>query len=117
MLEKSKWEWTTGYCRESLCTFNKKKTKVGPCSVCVNCQNIYDEGKKPSDVYSAMRAESALQDALQFSKETENTKAELPDYNWLEKIETRIHFGGAVEMYRDKITGAVGTKKELVGIS
>lgn len=117
MLEKSKWKWTTGYCRESLCPNNKKKTKVGPCNVCVNCQHIYDNGKRPYDIYSAQQEQSALQEALYHSQKGETTKSRLPNQDMLEKIETKIHFGGAIDVYRDKVTGAVGTKKELVGIN
>lgn len=116
MLEKSKWKWTNGYCREVLCQYNKKQTKVGPCSVCMNCQVIYDSGKQPSDIYKAQQEQAALGDALRLSQPASEAKV-VRSFDSLEKIETRMYVGGAVEVYRDKVSGAVGTKKELVGVS
>lgn len=115
MLEKSKWKWVDGYCRESLCPNSSKKTKVGPCNVCVNCQHIYDSGKQPSDIYKQQQQTSALADALRASQPSSSESSKYVAQ--LEKVETRIQFGGAMEIYRDKVTGMTGTKKELVGVS
>lgn len=112
MLEKSKWEWNDGHCREALCEFNKRITKVGPCSVCITCQAIYDNGKEPSDVYRTALKEAALKEARALSMQSLDIK-ETESPHSLEKVETIVTFGGATVLYRDKKTGVVGTKEDF----
>lgn len=115
MLERSKWEWKNGYCRESLCEFNKKMTKVGPCDVCICCQGIYDDGKNPSDVYRRQQEISALETAFNLSLPVAESKQAMTSNNELVEIETIVFVGGATKIYQNRITGMKGTKQELVG--
>lgn len=116
MLERSKWEWTDGYCREVLCEFNAKITKVGPCDVCVQCQAIYDDGKTPSDIYR-QREITMLESIFKQDVHDPETKRDSPKVDSLEVVETRMVIGGAIKIYRDRETGMVGTKKELDGVN
>lgn len=51
LLNPEDWVWTTGKCVVANCPTKPGKTTVGPCSVCVGCQSIYDAGKDPKYLY------------------------------------------------------------------
>jgi hypothetical protein len=47
---KSRWSWKDGFCQVKECPTQKpkrQKVKVGPCSVCKNCQAMFDNNKDP----------------------------------------------------------------------
>lgn len=48
---KELWNWTVGVCRISTCPTVPKRIKVGPCSVCVECQSLFDAKKDPETFY------------------------------------------------------------------
>ena len=50
-LKPEEWVWTSGKCVVENCPTKPSKTTVGPCSVCVGCQSIYDSGKDPKQLY------------------------------------------------------------------
>lgn len=54
--KKEIWVWKTGVCRVAECPTRPSKTKVGPCSVCACCQQLYDKGKDPAAEYKLRRA-------------------------------------------------------------
>ncbi|TAH33007.1 hypothetical protein EYC58_02525 [Candidatus Saccharibacteria bacterium] len=56
---KEKWEWKKGFCRVELCAFQRKKTDVGPCNVCVSCQEYFDGKKDPTTEYRKQQLEAA----------------------------------------------------------
>ncbi len=41
------WKWKRGMCRIEACA-SPKPTEVGPCSVCRNCQHMFDRGQDPT---------------------------------------------------------------------
>jgi len=46
--DKEDWTWTEGVCRVDSCDTRPGTTKVGPCSVCKDCQHIFDKGGDPT---------------------------------------------------------------------
>lgn len=44
MEEKKNWRYREGYCRVTSCGSRPKKTQVGPCDVCKNCEKKFDSG-------------------------------------------------------------------------
>lgn len=51
---KESWIWKDGICQIKECPSRKpkpRKVKVGPCSVCKNCQNLFDNNKNPAKEY------------------------------------------------------------------
>jgi hypothetical protein len=44
---KSNWKWKKGICRVKNCSTRPGQTEVGPCDVCHECQDKYDDGKDP----------------------------------------------------------------------
>jgi hypothetical protein len=46
--DPSKWVWKKGYCRVTSCSNKGKKTEVGPCSVCRQCQHKFDTNDDPT---------------------------------------------------------------------
>lgn len=66
LYEKSKqdakdWKWKDGVCRVPSC---RKKTKVGPCSVCRPCQKRFDRGEDPTKDPLPGRASKARKTGL-----------------------------------------------------
>lgn len=51
---ETKLDFKPGKCRIERCPNRNKVTEVGPCRVCRNCQNIFDSGKHPNEVYPAV---------------------------------------------------------------
>ncbi len=49
--ERKNWRWSKGLCVVKECPTRPSKTEIGPCSVCRKCQNIFDKGKNPKNVY------------------------------------------------------------------
>jgi hypothetical protein len=49
--EQKDWKWKDGVCVVGGCPSRPHATKVGPCSVCRGCQNIYDQGGNPVKNY------------------------------------------------------------------
>jgi hypothetical protein len=49
--ERRFWRWIKGICGVSECPSRPEKTEVGPCSVCRECQRIFDDGGSPERVY------------------------------------------------------------------
>lgn len=45
---KENWKWKEGICRVDNCPTRPGKTKVGPCSVCKDCQSKFDAGQDPT---------------------------------------------------------------------
>lgn len=39
---KTKWKWRKGYCIVDVCGSKNKFVEVGPCSVCRDCQDVFD---------------------------------------------------------------------------
>jgi len=52
--ERKNWKWKTGICIVKECPTRPDKTKVGPCSVCRNCQTIFDKGDNPKSIYKVI---------------------------------------------------------------
>jgi hypothetical protein len=45
---KESWTWKEGVCQVKACDSRPGKTKVGPCSICVKCQAVFDSGGDPT---------------------------------------------------------------------
>jgi hypothetical protein len=50
--------WTNGKCRVKGCPSRSKTTKVGPCSVCVACQHLFDKNKDPKQEYKKLKSKN-----------------------------------------------------------
>ncbi|HUS25929.1 MAG TPA: hypothetical protein VMY99_01100 [Nevskiaceae bacterium] len=46
--DKKNWRWKRGICQVKTCPTRPGQTKVGPCSVCVRCQGMFDKGSDPT---------------------------------------------------------------------
>ncbi|MBX4199797.1 hypothetical protein KW789_02805 [Candidatus Saccharibacteria bacterium] len=59
-LEKSRknWKWEQGYCRDphGNCASKRKRTEIGPCSICRGCQAVFDK-KENSFFFEVISAE------------------------------------------------------------
>lgn len=44
--------WEPGYCRIKLCPSEGKRVEVAQCKVCRGCQNIFDNGRDPAQIYA-----------------------------------------------------------------
>jgi hypothetical protein len=59
---KENWVWKNGTCRVDSCPTRPRRVKVGPCAVCVSCQDHFDRGRSPWEVYAdAHKRERELQ--------------------------------------------------------
>jgi hypothetical protein len=62
--DKSTWTYGEGFCRVEACPSGSRKTRVGPCQVCMSCQSLFDQGKTPQEEYkkraSAIRRQAAM---------------------------------------------------------
>ena len=45
---KNNWKWKKGVCRVESCSTRPGETEVGPCDVCHDCQDKFDDGKDPT---------------------------------------------------------------------
>ena len=54
---EKQWVWTKGLCRVSGCPSRPKRTVIGPCSVCVGCQHLFDKNKDPAREYKKIRTQ------------------------------------------------------------
>jgi len=52
--DRKNWKWKEGLCVVQRCPSRPQKTQVGPCSVCRNCQKIFDKGDNPKTVYGVV---------------------------------------------------------------
>ena len=60
--EKGKRKWKKGVCQVKICS-SPKPTEVGPCSVCKNCQAVFDQGGDPTKSFvNALTAGKQPQD-------------------------------------------------------
>ncbi len=50
---ESSWDWKDGYCRVEQCDNKGKKTEVGPCDVCKDCQKKFDRDNNWAEKISA----------------------------------------------------------------
>ncbi len=112
-MTKEQWVWVEGYCRTKHCAGNVKKTKVGPCDVCVTCQDHYDNKRDPETEYKRQKLQAAKQ-AAQDAKDS-NKLEKRPPSPKLERIQRIDRLGGAEEVYRIKGTSKIGTKEDLAG--
>ncbi len=46
--DRKDWKWSKGICQVESCKTRPGKTEVGPCSVCRNCQKVFDSGGDPT---------------------------------------------------------------------
>jgi hypothetical protein len=53
-LERKDWKWRRGTCLVKECPTRPARTEVGPCSVCRDCQKIFDNGDSPKKVYKVL---------------------------------------------------------------
>lgn len=90
---KNGWKWKEGTCIVQDCPTRPKKVQVGPCSVCKGCQNIYDQGLKPKDVYRRnsriVRSHNKKDSDWQRIKREEDVKAEIQKQHRLASLEEK----------------------------
>ena len=108
--ESKKWKFIDGHCRVTNCPTSGKTTKVGPCDVCMGCQNLYDQHQDPAKEYRKRLEISARDEALRESWSAAESRLTEPK---LIKVEGGVQIGGAEPVYQDVRTGAVGTRKEF----
>jgi hypothetical protein len=56
-ISRRSWQWQDGFCQVKECPTQKpkrQKVKVGPCSVCKNCQALFDNNRDPSKEYKRL---------------------------------------------------------------
>lgn len=72
---REEWQWKTGKCVVDNCPTRPSKTTIGPCSVCVGCQSIFDTGKNPKQVYKNNQKSFSEIFSVLFSNEDSNLAA------------------------------------------
>ncbi|HUD10530.1 MAG TPA: hypothetical protein VMR28_02535, partial [Candidatus Saccharimonadales bacterium] len=45
---RANWSWKSGVCVVESCSTRPGRTRVGPCSICKNCQTKFDKGQDPT---------------------------------------------------------------------
>jgi hypothetical protein len=53
---KTNWKWKKGVCRVESCSTRPGQTEVGPCDICHDCQDKFDDGRDPTQ--EAVKGES-----------------------------------------------------------
>ncbi len=75
--ERKNWKWARGVCVVKECPSRPVKTEVGPCSVCRNCQNIFDKGDTPKQIYKVLGFLDILFESLaEFNRKYDAEQAE-----------------------------------------
>lgn len=65
------WRWKDGICVVDSCPTRPAKTKVGPCSICVRCQKMFDRGFDPTTL-TASKPNQTLANVLELKLLTVN---------------------------------------------